>query len=117
MLNDDDNVWPVVEWIEIDGTAQLAIFHFDELVGPEEASWLMHSGLLGEGDCWLQSRVDWNVADVEHLKILFRVVRHVLGILEWSVEDAMRLYSQVPSDNNSDKEYVFRKPELTEKIV
>lgn len=109
MLNDDDNVWPVVEWIEIDGTARLAIFHFDDLAGPENGSWLMHSGLSGNGDCWRQSRVDWNVADTQHLKILFRVVQHVWGVLEWSVEDAMKLYCQIPSDDNSDKEYILRK--------
>ena len=75
MLNDDDNVWPVIEWIEIDGAARLVIFHFDELAGPEEGSWLMHSGLPNDDSCWRTSQIVWNVADVEHLKILFRVVR------------------------------------------
>ena len=109
MLNDDDNVWPVIEWIEIDGAARLVIFHFDELAGTEEGSWLMHSGLSEDGDCWRTSQVVWNVADVEHLKILFRVVRHILGVLEWSVEDAIKLYCQIPSDDNSNKEYIIWK--------
>ena len=109
MLDDDENVWPVVEWIEIGGAAQLAIFHFDELFELKEASWLMHSGWSSDGDRWQHSRVDWNVADVEHLKILFRVVRHMLGVLEWSVEDAMKLYCQIPSDDNSDKECILQK--------
>ena len=109
MLNDDDNMWAVIEWIEIDGVARIVIFHFDELAGPEEGSWLMHTGLSDDGDCWRTSQVAWNVADVEHLKILFRVVRHILGVLEWSVEDAMKLYSQIPSDDNSNEEYILRK--------
>jgi hypothetical protein len=109
MLNNDDNMWPVVEWIEIDGTARLAIFHFDDLTGPENGSWLMHSGLSDDGDGWRQSQVDWNIADIEHLQILFRAVQHVSEVLEWSVEDAMKLYCRIPSDNNSDKEYILRK--------
>ena len=102
MLN-DDNVWPVIEWIELDGTTRLIIFHFDELAGPEEGGWLMHSGVSDDCSSWQTSRVAWNVAGVEHLKRLFSVVQHILGVLEWSVEDVMKLYCQIPSDDDSDE--------------
>jgi hypothetical protein len=102
MLNNDD-LWPVIEWIELDGTARLIIFHFDELLGPEEGGWLMHSGVSDDCSPWQKSRIAWNVATVEHLKILFSVVQHILGVLEWSVEDAMKLYCQIPSDDDSEE--------------
>jgi len=103
MLGDEESIWPVVEWIEHDGTARLAIFQFDDET--KQVSWIMHSGMpTDDSNSWQQSRVDWNVASTEDLKILFRVTRHVLEVLEWSVEDAIKLYCQVPSETTSEEE-------------
>jgi hypothetical protein len=105
VFNNDQDSWTVIEWIGTDGIAGLAIFHFDDAHEAEQGSWLMHSGLAcAEGDSWRNDRIDWNVRDVEHLKILFGVVAHVLGVLEWSVEDAFKLYCRIPTDHYSDKE-------------
>ena len=91
--------------LEDDDTEGVAIFHFDEGAEPEECSWLMHSGrenTLSDGDYWQSSRIDWNVAAVDHLKTLFIVAQHVAELLQWPASDA--------SDPNADSvaEYEFR---------
>ena len=98
-LTDDELSWPVVEWNEEDGTENIAIFHVDQ-VEPEECSWMMHSG-VGTSDhhFWQSSRVDWNVSDIDDLKMLFGVTQRVLGILDWSTADALALYCGAKCDS------------------
>ena len=79
--------WLIIEWTECDGTNAIVIFHFEE-DEPEQGSWLMHSGqVVSIEDTslrrWTKSRIDWNVANVRHLKTLFNVAQHMLGLLEW----------------------------------
>lgn len=110
-FGDDDASWTVIEWVEDNGTRSLAIFHFGEPNELGQGSWLMHSGLsvsdgILEKPCWENSRIDWDVADVNHLKILFGVAQHVAGMLDWSVGDAMKLYCERNSEEESTSEYI-----------
>ena len=97
--------WPIIEWIESDETHNVAIFHVDE----EQWSWIMHSGLPtadgAKGD-WEASRVDWNVSDSDHLKILFGVARHTYGISQWDQEDILKIYCDREFGNCSIEEYI-----------
>jgi hypothetical protein len=110
-FTDNDASWTVLEWVEGNDVRNLAIFHFEDLDEPDQASWLMHSGLevantTTKTKCWENSRIDWNVADINHLKILFGVAQHIVGMLEWSVEDAMKLYCKQDTDETSVPEYI-----------
>ena len=55
---------------------------------------------------WQSSRVDWNVSQVSHLKILFGLAQHILGVLQWPSADARRLYGYSVSNQDSEEEYV-----------
>jgi len=104
MFNNDEESWPVVEWTESDGMAMLAIFQFDDFGELKDGGWLMHSGLADggpEGSPWSNSRIDWNVSDVEHVKLLFKVAQHILGVLLWPIASALKLYCGVDSDKTS----------------
>jgi len=104
MFNNDEESWPVVEWTESDGMAMLAIFQFDDVGELKDGGWLMHSGLSDggpEGSPWTNSRIDWNVSDVEHVKLLFKVAQHILGVLLWPIASALKLYCGVNSDKTS----------------
>lgn len=106
MFNNNEDSWPVVEWIQSDGVSRLAFFHFDDLDG-SECSWVMHSGSSPSGESkWLNSRIDCNVADVEDLKTLFGLALHMLVVLERPVEDAMKPYREANADNDSVEEYI-----------
>jgi hypothetical protein len=109
-FTDDHTYWTVVEWVEDDDVKGLAIFHFEDLHELGQGSWLMHSGLevadTTENKYWENSRIDWNVANVGHLKILFGVAQHIVGMLGWSVEDAMKLYCKNETEEVSVSEYV-----------
>ena len=100
----------MVEWTETDDTKNIVFFHFDDSDDPGEGSWLMHSGRDESGDnesfVWAESRIDWNVSDVEHLKILFSVVQHVLNLLSWSASDILELYCGISLPNESATEYI-----------
>src|SRR5271167_4523510 len=90
--------WPIIEWTERDETNAIVIFHF-EGEEPEQGSWLMHSGqVVSIEDTplrrWKKSRIDWNVANVQHLKTLFSVVQHMLGFLEWPFENTLEQLRQ-----------------------
>ena len=102
---------PIVEWKENDGTDIIALFQFDEAFEPEECSWVMHLGVgrsntTAEGALWQLSRIDWNVAKVSHLKTMFGIAHHILGVLQWPIADAYRLYGDGAADNHSE-EYVI----------
>lgn len=89
--------WPVIEWIESDGTMALAIFHFELESDPEEGSWLMHSAIgdqKSQSCNWKSCRMDWNVLEISHLKILLGVAQHLFGMLQWPNEDLETLYCE-----------------------
>jgi len=116
MFNNDEDVWTVVEWTESDGMTMLAIFQFDELAELKDGSWLMHSAEADgapEGSPWQNSRIDWNVADIEHVKVLFKVSQHILGVLLWPVASALKLYCRVNSEKISVPEYTLTRILLT----
>ena len=106
LFNDEQRSWPMIEWTEKDNMLTLAIFHFENVDCPEHGSWLMHSGMpYPTKHCWRRSRIDWNVANTTHLKVLFGVAQHALGVLEWPTEDAIKLCSDIRSQNYSINEY------------
>jgi hypothetical protein len=89
--------WWIVEWTECDETNVIVIFHFEE--EPEQGSWLMHSGQVASTEDtplrrWKKSRIDWNVANVQHLKTLFNVTQHMLGLLEWRFANTLEQLCQ-----------------------
>lgn len=107
---DNDVSWPILEWTEGRDTEVLAIFEIDFYSEAAECSWLMHHGfesdLKLEDQPWKQTNVTWSVTNMSHLKTLFRVAQHILGILEWPAEDAHQLYCQEDRRDWSDEEYV-----------
>ena len=99
LFSNDDDSWTVVEWIEQDRLKCVAIFHFDHSAEQADGSWLMHSGYnelahTEPARLWKESRVDYNVAEIAHLKILFGIAQHVLGVLQWALADAVTLYCE-----------------------
>ena len=108
-FTNEDSECPIVQWNEADGTDIIALFHFDEAYEPEECSWAMHLGVgrlslpNTRGRLWQSSRVDWNVAKVPHLKTIFGIAQHILGVLQWPTADALRIYGNSASENNSDE--------------
>lgn len=116
MFNNDEDAWTVVEWTESDGMTMLAIFQFDELAELKDGSWLMHSAEAdgaAEGSPWRSSRIDWNVGDVEHVKVLFKVAQHIFGVLLWPVSSALNLYCGVNTEKTSVPEYMLFQSLLT----
>lgn len=107
-----DFSWPMVEWVEADDRKNIAIFHFEDQDEPEDHSWIMHSGVgpssngTSETPRWESSRLDWNVGDITHLKTLFKVAQHLLGVLEWPVVDAYQLYCEQNITSRSIDEYI-----------
>ena len=90
--------WPMIEWTECDETKTIAIFHFEENE-PEEGSWLMQSGQIVAFETTThrlqKSRIAWNVANLGHLKTLFGVAQHMLGLLEWPFANTLeQLYQK-----------------------
>jgi hypothetical protein len=100
LFSNDDDSWTVVEWVEEDSLKCVVIFHFDPMAEPADGSWLMHSGYIGSvvdaesTHLWKESRVDYNVAEISHLKILFGIAQHILGVLQWAIADAVTLYCE-----------------------
>lgn len=108
-FTDEDLECPIVEWNESDGTDIIALFHFDDAFEPEECSWAMHLGVgrsspNSKGPLWQSSRVDWNVANVSHLKTIFGIAQHILGVLQWPIADALRVSGDNVSDTYSEEE-------------
>lgn len=68
---------------------------------------------MSDRQYWRQSRIDWNVADIEHLKLLFGVAQHILGLLEWPIADALKLYRHINSSDHSISEYLPTEVTLT----
>jgi hypothetical protein len=110
LFSNDEDSWTVIEWIEQDRLKCVAIFHFDHTAEPADGSWLMHSGYnelahTESARLWKESRVDYNVAEIAHLKILFGIAQHVLGVLQWAIADAVTLYCEQDLSKVSNDEY------------
>jgi hypothetical protein len=111
LFMNEDVECPILEWKESDGTEIVSLFHFHDAFEPEECSWAMHLG-VGRNDTnpngpfWQSSRVDFNVSQLSHLKILFGLAQHILGVLQWPSADARRLYGDSVSTQDSEEEYL-----------
>jgi hypothetical protein len=104
----DDCFWVVLEWREGKNTNVLAIFHIDDENDPDLFNVLMHYGFGDETNenttrSWIRTAISWTVTGVGYLKTLFAAAQHILNILELSVADALTLYSETPSSDNSDE--------------
>jgi hypothetical protein len=88
---------PTLQWTDDRGVSSVAIFHFES---PEHPSWIMHSGLRTPRCGWQTSRIDFNVEDIPHLKILFGVAHHMLGLFEMPVSGAFYLWYGFSSDES-----------------
>jgi hypothetical protein len=102
--------WPVVEWREDDDTEVLAIFDVEpHVVQTGLCSWLMHHGMginqSKEPRRWKKTSISWSVLCISRLKVLFRAAQQLLGILGWSVEEAVRLYCQSSPEDCSSETY------------
>jgi hypothetical protein len=98
---------PMVEWREGNDTDMLAFFK--TLDGDVPCSWLMHSGVgfrWPGPQRWNQSSIAWGVTDLGHLKELFAAAQHILGLLQWSHRDLMKLCVENSSKDCSLDEYV-----------
>lgn len=105
-LKNDDCAWSVVEWTEGDDGEGMAIFQFDEKSAVY--SFLMHcgEGIIDNEDCvrrWERCSVTWRIGDISDLKRLFGAAQHILGILEWSVVDILKLYCESNPGECSDQ--------------
>jgi hypothetical protein len=107
-FNDDDLSWPVIEWKEDNDTDVIALFYPDEETSTF-CSWLLHygKGRTADGERWKHTSISWCVAEMSHLKSLFRIAQHLLGILEWSMEDILTLYCKRDAGNCTDEAYVL----------
>jgi hypothetical protein len=98
---------PMIEWREGKNRDMLAFFK--TLDGDVPCSWLMHAGV---GICWQarrrwnQSSLAWGVTDLGHLKELFGAAQHILGLLQWSPRDLMKLCVENSPKDCSMEEYV-----------
>lgn len=115
-FTNNDCSWPVVEWIEDNDTEVLAIFDVeDHVVETGLCSWLMHHGMgidkNKESGRWKQTSISWSVTCLHRLSLLFQAAQHLLGVLEWSVVDALALYVQTSSEDCSDETFI--PPSLT----
>jgi hypothetical protein len=84
----------------------MAIFQMNE--NYEICSFLIHSGetipACEEGDFgWKRCSITWRVADIGDLKSLCGGAQHLLGILEWSSGDIMKLYCESNAEWESDQ--------------
>jgi hypothetical protein len=108
-LRSEFQSWPLVEWTE-DRRDVLALFHFDHKDSKYRTySWIMHSGTRTEskqGVPWASASVSWDIGNLEHLKLLFRVAQNLLDILEWPIQESVLLYAHCPSKLLSEDRFV-----------
>lgn len=108
-FRNEDCPWPIVEWTEDDDAEGMAIFQFDENSGL--CSSLIH---YGEGIVdyenrvlrWERCSVTWRIGDTGDLRRLFGAAQHILGILEWSIGDILKLYCKRNPGKCSDQTYL-----------
>ena len=110
----DNRSWPVIEWKEGADKEFLAILHFDDKSNhPGECNWLVHYGAGSLSDQadearWTETSISWGVTNMSHLKTLFGVAQHFLGILEWPPNVALKLYCDIEPLVCSQEEYAFQ---------
>ena len=93
----NDCLWAVLEWREDNQTDVIGIFQVE--VGEDAdpgINGLVHYGYRGRNDrssrrSWINTSIVWTVTSFGHLKWLFGAARHILGILELSVNDSFTL--------------------------
>lgn len=99
---DKDESWPVVEWKEGIDTSAIAIFDFDD---NGFCSYVMYNNSNGKG---CTSSLGWMVSSLGSLNVLLGAAQHMLGILNWSKADAMKLYCDTTPAPCSKEEYAPR---------
>lgn len=107
-LKNDDCAWTVTEWTEGDDRKGMAIFQFDEKSALYSS--LMHcgEGVVDNEDRvmrWERCSVTWRIGNISDLKRLFGAAQHILGMLEWSVVDILKLYCESNPAECSDQTY------------
>jgi hypothetical protein len=99
-----------LEWRDANNTDVLVLLRIDE--NHEAANnRLMHHGYGGRNDenggrSWEQTSISWTVSSFENLKALFGAARHLLGLLEVPVADALTLYCETSPSNYSREAYL-----------
>jgi hypothetical protein len=113
----DDSPWAVVEWTEGDKARVMGIFQMNESY--EVCSSLMHYAEFNQNPQymngiprWEKCCITWTIADIDNLKRLFGAAQHILGILDWSIEDIMEVYCKSNPGDCSDQTYL-NPPTLT----
>jgi hypothetical protein len=96
-LGEFDYCWMVLEWRENNDTDVLAIYLIDEDNEPGVYNWLMHSSQLQN-----TTSISWTIRHINYLQRLFEGVHHILGVLELSVADAVRLCTRNSTDTSHD---------------
>jgi len=97
LFSDDEKVYPVIEWSESDKSdksTNIAIFHFEhqnKQCKQCSPSWLIHSFVTTAED-HEKSRLSWSVSHISHISLLFTLVQHLFGILQWNEEDILNVY-------------------------
>lgn len=109
----DNFVWTIMEWVESDGLMALAIFHFDNPEEFSDGSWLMHHGqgfrLSGASAFpeWTSCGISWDVTQAGHLKVMFCVAEHTLGISQWPASLAVTVFRDKSGEPDSLQEYLL----------
>jgi hypothetical protein len=112
-FSDDEKVYPVIEWSDSDKSdksTNIAIFHFETQKKQCQrcsASWLIHSFVTTAQD-HEKSRLSWSVSHISHVSLLFTLVQHLYGVLQWGDEDILNIYC----DRNFDCELPEYRPFL-----
>ena len=102
-----DTGYPLLQWREEDDTEVMAIYLVPDTFqkNDTDGSWIMHLGKGISNDLQpLKSFIAWNVVEISHLKTLFQAAQHISGILDWSKDDAYRLYCDEGSEECSNEE-------------
>jgi hypothetical protein len=109
----DTILWTILEWVESDGLMALAIFHFDDPEQFSDGSWVMHhaQGYRQRGSFafpeWASCGISWDVTQMEHLKVMFCVVEHMLRMTRWPPILSMTVRGDKPGDQDTLQEYVI----------
>lgn len=97
-FSDQDESWPVVEWNDGINTSALAIFDFDD---NGFCSYVMYYSPRGNN---YHGSLVWMVSSLGCLNVLLQAAQHMLGILNWSKADAMKLYCETEASPCSKEE-------------
>lgn len=101
----------ILEWIDANDTDVLVLLRMEEN-DKAASNRLMHHGYGGRNDngrrSWAQTSIAWTVSTFENLKALFGAARHLLGLFELPVADALTLYCKTSPRNSSREAYFSR---------